>query len=55
MLWEHEGDVVWVFGLRALPSDVVAAALGASQPTVEVVSTKHFCHDLQRGGMVNAA
>ena len=22
---------------------------------VEVVSTKHFCHDLQRSGVVNAA
>ena len=55
MLWEHEGDVVWVFGRRAPPSNVVTAALGASQPTVEVVSTKRFCHDLQRGGVVNAA
>ena len=55
MLWEHEGDVVWVFGWRAPPSDVVAAALGASQPMVEVVSTKHFCRDLQHGGVVNAA
>ena len=55
MLWEHEGDVVWVFGWRAPPSDVVTAALGASRPTVEVVSTKHFCRHLQRGGVVNAA
>ena len=55
MLWEHEGDVVWVFGRHAPPSDVVAAALGASQLTVEVVSTKCFCCDLKHGGMVNAA
>ena len=55
MLWEHEGDVVWVFGWRAPPSDVVATALGALQLMVEVVSTKCFCHDLQHGGVVNAA
>ena len=55
MFWEHKGDVVWVFGQRALPTDVITAALGTSQPTVEVVSTKHFCRDLQRGGVVNAA
>ena len=55
MLWENEGNVVWVFGRCALPSNVVAAALGASRPTVEVVSTKHFCCDLQHGGVVNAA
>ena len=55
MLWEHEGDVVWVFGWRAPLSDVVAAALGASRPMVEVVSTKYFCCDLQHGGVVNAA
>ena len=55
MLWEHEGDVVWVFGQRAPPSNVVTAALGAAQPTVEVVCPKHFCRNLQRGGVVNAA
>ena len=55
MLWEHEGDVVWVFGWRAPPSNVVTATLGALQPTVEVVSTKHFYRNLQRGGVVNAA
>ena len=55
MLWEHEGDVVWVFGRRAPPSDVITAALGASQPMVKGVSTKHFCCDLQCGGVVNAA
>ena len=55
MLWEHKGDVVWVFGRRAPPSDVVATALGASQLTVEVVSTKCFCHALQHSGVVNAA
>ena len=55
MLWEQKGNMVWVFGRRAPPSDVVTAVLGALQPMVEVVSTKHFCHDLQCGGMVNAA
>ena len=55
MLWEHKGDVVWVFGWRAPPSNVVAAVLGALQLTEEVASTKCFCRDLQHGGMVNAA
>ena len=55
MLWEHEGDIVWVYGWRAPPTDVVTAMLGTSRPTVEVVSTKRFCCDLQCGGMVNAA
>ena len=55
MLWEHEVDVVWVFEQRALPTDVITAALGTSQQSVEVVSTKHFCCDLQHGGVVNAA
>ena len=55
MLWEHEGDVVWVFGRRAPPSDVIATAVGASRPMVEVASTKRFCCDLQHGGVVNAA
>ena len=47
--------MVWVFGQRAPPSDVITVALGALQLSVEVVSAKHFCHDLQRGGVVNAA
>ena len=47
MLWEHKGDVVWVFGWHAPPTNVVTAALGILQLTVEVVSTKRFCHDLQ--------
>ena len=47
--------MVWVFGRRAPPSDVVATALGALQPTVEVVSAKRFCRNLQCGGVVNAA
>ena len=55
MLWEHKGDVVWVFGRRAPPSNAVATALGALQPTVELLSTKRFCHNLQHGGVVNAA
>ena len=55
MLWEHKGDVVWVYGQRAPPTDVVTTTLGTSQPMVEVVATKHFCCDLQCGGMANAA
>ena len=47
--------MVWVFGWRAPPSDVVAAVLGTLQPMVEVVSTKRFYCNLQRGGVVNAA
>ena len=47
--------MVWVFGWCALPSNVIATALGALRPTVEVVSSKHFCRNLQRGGVVNAA
>ena len=45
--------MVWVFGRCAPPRNVVTAVLGALQPMVEVVSTKRFCHDLQRGGVVN--
>ena len=30
VLWEHKGDVIWVFGRRALPTDVVTAVLGTS-------------------------
>ena len=55
MLWEHEGDVVWVFGRRAPPTNVVTAALGTLRPTVEVVSSKRFCRSVQCGGVVNAA
>ena len=47
--------MVWGFGQRAPPSNVITAMLGGSQPTVEVVSTKHFCHDLQRIGVINTA
>ena len=43
------------FGWGALLTNVVTAALGTSRPMVEVVSTKCFCHDLQCGGMFNAA
>ena len=55
MLWEHVGDVVWLFGRRSPPTNVATAALGSSQPVVEVVSTKCFCHDLQHGSVVKAA
>ena len=50
VLWEHEGNVVWVFG-RGAPHEVGGskncAADGA--PAVEIVSTKRFCRDLERG------
>ena len=55
MLWEHKGDVAWIFGQRALPMKVITAVLGSSHLMVEVVSTKHFCRDLQCGGVVKAA
>ena len=37
------------------PTDVATAALGTSQLTVEVVSTKCFCCDLQHSGVVSTA
>ena len=55
MLWEYKGDVVWAFGWHAPPTDVVTAALGAPHLKVEVASTRRFCHDMQHGGMFNAA
>ena len=55
MLWEHEGDVVWVLGWRAPPTNAVTAALGSSGLVVEVVYTQHFCYDLRHGGVVDAA
>ena len=54
VLWEHEGDVVWVYGRGAPPSKGLSASC-ATRPKVEVVSTKRFCRDLQRGGVVDAA
>ena len=44
-----------VFGWPAPPTDIITAALGALHPSVEVVSTKHFCRNLQHGSMVDAA
>ena len=55
VLWEHKGDVVFVYGWSMPPTDVINTALGALCSMMEVVSTKHFYHNLQCSDIVNTA
>ena len=47
VLWEQDGDVVSVFGRKAPLRDVSSGMAAAIE--VEVVSSKHFCHDIACG------